>query len=286
MAKLDASRMKGNPPAATSYRGRQSSFGDVLLLRATGIERDFPLHRHDYYAFGLLDEGVEASWARGSQHLITMEDTVLLNPEDAHTGAPYCGKWSYRMLILEPETVEALARDRCEDSGSPLFRNPIVHDAETRSKLAALMDVHEVLPDLLDEELVGLLSHFIVRHGGGDRGHEAPDDASALALVRDMLVDVPFRSQSLADLSAASNLSRTYLVTAFKRRYGLPPMAFQLQHRLDKARRDLLQGNKPIAQIAIENGFYDQSDLNHHFSRIFAISPFRMRRQVWDRCRT
>ncbi|MET3521873.1 AraC-like DNA-binding protein [Mesorhizobium abyssinicae] len=190
------------------------------------------------------------------------------------------------MLILEPETVEALARDRCEGSGSPLFRTPIVRGGDTRSKLAALMDVHELIPDLLDEELVGFMSHLIAQHGGGDRGHEAPDDATALAVVRDMLIDEPFRSRSLADLSAACNLSRTYLVTAFKRRYGLPPMAFQLQHRLDRARRDLLHGDRPIAQIAIENGFYDQSDLNHHFSRIFAISPFRMRRQVRDSRRT
>jgi hypothetical protein len=73
--------MKGSSRADTSYRNRQSSFGDVLQLRATRIERDFPLHRHDYYAFGLLEEGVEASWARGRQYLITTEDTVLLNPE-------------------------------------------------------------------------------------------------------------------------------------------------------------------------------------------------------------
>ncbi len=263
-----------------NYSSRQLGFGEAILLSGVGVVRDFPRHRHDYYGFALIDEGVESYYARGSHHLITSADTVLLNPEDVHTGGPYANeRWSYRMLIVEPETVAAMANDHDNYARHPLFQCPIVRDLETRSRLTELMAAHATLPELFEELILEFYAFVAVRHGG-DRFRHTPDDAGKLRVLRDMLLEQPFRSLSLADLSAASNLSRTYLVTAFRRRYGLSPMAFQLQHRLARARYDLLRSDQPIARIAVENGFYDQSDLNRHFYRIFGISPFQMRRQI------
>lgn len=264
----------------TTYTYRRTGFGDTFLLRATKIGRDFPLHRHDYYGFAIIDAGVESYYARGNHHLVTDRDTVLLNADDVHTGAPYGGSWSYRMLILEPETVADLACDIRGQIGNPLFPDAIVEDVETRSKLVALMAAHERSPELLDEQLVDLYEHLIERHAGGACGPTMSMDANALEEIRDLLTEEPFRSRSLSSLAAASGLSRTYLVTAFKQRYGLPPIAFQLQQRLAKARRLLLRSDLSIVEIAIDNGFYDQSDFNRHFVRTFGISPFRMRRQI------
>ena len=264
----------------TTYTCRRTGFGDALSLRAIQIGRDFPLHRHDYYGFAIIDAGVEAYYARGQYHLVTDRDTVLLNADDVHTGAPYGESWSYRMLILEPETVAGLARDTRRQTGNPLFPDAVVQDRETRSKLVALMTTHERTPELLDEQLVDFYDHLIERHAGGICGPTMSMDAKALTEVRDLLIEEPFRSHSLSSLAAISGLSRTYLVTAFKQRYGLPPIAFQVQQRLAKARRLLLQSDLSIAAIAIDNGFYDQSDFSRHFSRTFGISPFRMRRQI------
>lgn len=264
----------------TIYGRRQTAFGDTLLLRAVRVAHDFPLHRHDYYGFALIDDGVEAYYARGSHHHVTSRDMVLLNAGDAHTGGPHGEDWSYRMLILEPETVAELTRDGPPGSGSPLFGEAVVQDEQARAKLIDVMAAFEQAPELLDERLVEFHADLVERHGGGRAPHPSPFDADALTAMRDMLIEEPAHRLSLTDLAAVSGLSRTYIVTAFRQRYGLPPAAFQIQHRLSNARRRLIEGHRAIADIAVENGFYDQSDFNRHFSRTFGISPSRMRRQV------
>ncbi|MEI9940708.1 MAG: AraC family transcriptional regulator [Pseudomonadota bacterium] len=79
------------------------------------------------------------------------------------------------------------------------------------------------------------------------------------------------------DLETLANrvgLSRFQALRAFKRRYGLPPHAYQLCLRISKARRLLLAGAPP-ADVAVHCGFVDQSHLNRHFKRIVGVTPMR-----------
>jgi len=265
----------------TSYRKSRTSFGDVLLLQARYEDTAFSPHYHDYYGFALVDAGVEAYFARGVNHLVTPAEIVMLNPGDVHTGGMYGNAgWTYRMLILEPPTAGQLAEASLGRSWNPLFRAPVAQDPLVRAALAHVMDAQHLWPELVDERLAAFFELAMHRQGDArppPAGHAVSD---ALTDIRDLLLDEPLQRRSLDELSAFSSLSRTYIVTAFRRRYGLPPMAFQLHHRLSRARRELLRNRRPIAQIALENGFYDQSDLNRHFRRFFGISPARMRRHI------
>jgi len=101
-----------------------------------------------------------------------------------------------------------------------------------------------------------------------------------LARIRDLLHARLAERVTLADLAHASGLSRGYLVTAFARRYGLPPSSYQFQLRLDRARSLLIEGDLSLADVALACGFYDQSDLTRHFARCYGITPGRFRRQM------
>lgn len=85
------------------------------------------------------------------------------------------------------------------------------------------------------------------------------------------------RPVSLAELSRAAGVSPFHLHRSFSRSVGLPPHAFQLQLRVDRAKA-LLAGGLDIAAVAQRTGFADQSHLTRVFRRSVGITPGRFPR--------
>jgi AraC-like DNA-binding protein len=96
--------------------------------------------------------------------------------------------------------------------------------------------------------------------------------AQALDRAREFLEDNIHERVTLDELSAASGLSRFHLVHSFSRRYGLPPHAFLIQMRIQRA-SSLLRSGMPCAQAALSVGFADQSHFARHFKKIMGVSP-------------
>jgi AraC-like DNA-binding protein len=71
-------------------------------------------------------------------------------------------------------------------------------------------------------------------------------------------------------------MSREGFSRRFKKLHGMAPQSFQLVEKLNDARRFLRMG-KPIAEVAIQTGFADQSHLGRFFRRIFGVTPGRYR---------
>ena len=78
----------------------------------------------------------------------------------------------------------------------------------------------------------------------------------------------------LETLASKVGLSRFQALRAFKRRYGLPPHAYQLCLRICRARTLLGAGAAP-ADVAVRCGFVDQSHLNRHFKRHVGVTPMQ-----------
>lgn len=72
-------------------------------------------------------------------------------------------------------------------------------------------------------------------------------------------------------------MSREGFSRTFVKRHGMPPHAYWLMHRLNKARYRLRAG-QPIVDVAFETGFADQSHLGRWFRRAFGITPGLYRR--------
>ncbi len=66
--------------------------------------------------------------------------------------------------------------------------------------------------------------------------------------------------------------SKTIALRVFCKQVGLPPHAYLVQTRVARA-KVLLSMRLPIAQVAADTGFTDQSHLNRHFKRIVGVTP-------------
>jgi transcriptional regulator GlxA family with amidase domain len=79
---------------------------------------------------------------------------------------------------------------------------------------------------------------------------------------------------SLAELSAMCGLSLHRFVTVFRCQVGIPPHQYVCRTRVRRARTLLRQG-VPLAAVALDTGFCDQSHLSRHFKRQCGITPGR-----------
>jgi AraC family transcriptional regulator len=77
---------------------------------------------------------------------------------------------------------------------------------------------------------------------------------------------------SLDDIVAESGLPRYRFLRLFKQETGLSPHEFMIRCRIERAKQLLLQG-KPLIEIAIDTGFFDQSHFYRHFKRVTGQSP-------------
>ena len=69
-------------------------------------------------------------------------------------------------------------------------------------------------------------------------------------------------------------VSQYRLLRAFKRAYGLPPHAYELNGRMQRARQMLRTGHTAAAAAAAAaSDFTDQSHFSRHFRRMWRMTP-------------
>jgi AraC family transcriptional regulator len=86
------------------------------------------------------------------------------------------------------------------------------------------------------------------------------------------------RPLSLTSLAADAAVHPVYLARVFRRHYTQSIGSFMLQSRLRLAMHRLAMTTEPIARIALECGFADQSHLTRLLHRETGSTPARFRR--------
>jgi AraC family transcriptional regulator len=85
-------------------------------------------------------------------------------------------------------------------------------------------------------------------------------------------------STPLPQLAEACGLSVSHFAHAFRRTTGLPPHAWLLRARVERAMTLLRGGNKSLSDIALACGFTDQSHFTRVFRRRVGVTPGAWRR--------
>ena len=78
---------------------------------------------------------------------------------------------------------------------------------------------------------------------------------------------------SIPSLVNDFNLSRRQFERKFKEYSGFSPKEFFKIVRFKNAMKESARGEKSLAQIAIECGYYDQSHFTHEFKKYSGYSP-------------
>jgi AraC family transcriptional regulator len=120
-------------------------------------------------------------------------------------------------------------------------------------------------------ELLALASRY--------RGRAAARPSRWLAPVRDRLHE-GFRAPlpGLEELAREAGVHPVHLARAFRAAYGTSPGGYLRRRRLEWAAEQLRQSERPLAAIASEAGFADQSHFTRAFRAAYGEPPGAWRR--------
>lgn len=99
--------------------------------------------------------------------------------------------------------------------------------------------------------------------------------SETIAFIRSNLAD----TIKVTDLAGLMKLSENQFRRKFKTEFGVTPQKFILRARLQASGHLLRSGTKPIAIIALECGFADQSYFSKQFRSFFGETPLQYRRR-------
>jgi AraC-like DNA-binding protein len=244
--------------------------------------RHFGRHWHATYGFGFLEHGAHSSASGRGNVDAYAGDVITTNPGEVHDGRPLGGasrRW--RIVYVDCDLLSSISRGRSE------ITRPVIQDARLRRALQRLFhrvehwsarrfaSAAEALA--CEESLVEACALLMARYGTARPSGEAPP--GDVRQVHDRLADDPFDPPTLADMAKMAGLSRYQVLRRFESVYGLPPHAWLLRQRAERARA-LIRDGSSLAEAAASSGFSDQSHMTRIFVRQFGFTPGAWRRAV------
>ena len=147
--------------------------------------------------------------------------------------------------------------------------------------VTSLEQPHHTSKIFLDHVLHALNCHFVCSYGG--MKIPAPRLRGGLSSVQMRTATGLLESHldgkiALQQIAAACDLSVSHFARAFRQTFQKPPYQWLTERRVDKARDLMVSSRLPLADIAIQCGFADQSSLNRSFKRIHGVTPGAWRR--------
>jgi AraC-like protein len=133
-------------------------------LRAGFSGHAYDRHRHETYAVGVTEAGLQCFHYRGTGRASTAGSVIAIHPDETHDGhARAHGGFTYRMLYADPALIAA-ALSGCS---LPFLREPVFDDPVLRGVIAeAFADFPAPLEDLAAPALVAALADALSRRAG------------------------------------------------------------------------------------------------------------------------
>ncbi len=237
----------------------ESSYAPSLFL---------PRHGHDEAALcfavrGSFDESI------GSRTFACDTYDVMVRPEAVRHSNRYDARGTRCVLIgVLPEAMQRLRpQTKLFDAAEPLPRG-------IGRSIAMRIHRELVVPDASSPiSIEGLVLELIGESSRPQRG-AAPH---WLKDARDFIHAHWPERPSLADIARAGGIHPANLVRGFRAHLRCSPGEYMRRLRLEHAKNALASSRRPIAEIALEAGFYDQSHFTNAFRRQTGMTPAEFR---------
>jgi AraC-like DNA-binding protein len=238
-------------------------------------------HSHETFSIGVIDGG-RADYINGaSRERVGAHTIVIMNPGDAHACNPSGDqRWSYRMLYVDQSWLGKLQHE-WGFSANRDFRPFGATMSTSPALFAGFNRFYAVLTasgaDQLRRQCAAVTFFEQVQSCLDPAAIVEREANRKLQRAAEFISDNCTGALKLEDICAAADLSPSYLIRAFKKRYGMTPHAYLLNRRIQLA-RGLLKGGGGIADVALEVGFSDQAHFQRTFKQFLAATPGQYRR--------
>lgn len=249
------------------------------------------LHAHQFLELLVVERGHGAHLHEGRRTPLRRGDVVTLAPGQFHDCADLASVEGW-VVLFEPAALSAPGSlvGRATDPRWTPFRTPGCigalhlsgHDRleleRHLSGLATELDAPGPGHRMAVAARLDLLLLLLAAQAAGQR---AGVQAVADPLVREAMEVIERESTgslSLAVLARRLGRSPSHLTERVRVATGRTVQQWIIAHRLDAARRLLVQTDEPVAAVAEAVGYVDPSHFTRHFTRANGLSPGAWRR--------
>jgi AraC-like DNA-binding protein len=288
-------------PLPLDLRRGGETFSPRLLHAGTVIsgpsgEGELAPHRHAVYHIVLYTESGDFFTLNGNTHLASPGTLIVTSPPDSHCFAPMRRRgYAYTEIAFSVEGADKKLEIPMPDLLGMLFKIPVSARARPlqlgKSAAARLQNsIARLVGQYADGSqasraagaltLLGILLWLAENYfGRGAERHDVLPVLSPLEVAREEIELRLGEPLSVASLAKLAGLTPNHFNTAFRLRYGMPPIRLQAHLRIEKARRLLETTDARVSEIAERVGFSDIYQFSKTFKRLTGLSPLCYRRK-------
>jgi AraC-like DNA-binding protein len=257
------------------FLGR-ADFRDVELLRAEHTPRTWTIFNLGFGFASLRSWNGRVDYRR-RRHRAGAGEVFCSEPGEVHCAAPSGanGVGSFDVLQVLPGAFEA----QCRAEGLRVAPHFAAIVAKATLRLGGALNALQLalVGDASSVELQSRLA-VLVNACVSEVIEPLPRPTTKLpprAVVerlRELLHSTEGSRIRLLEFAQQAGVSQFKLLRGFKRLYGLPPHAYELNLRVERARH-MLRAGHTAAEAAAANDFTDQSHFSRHFRRMWGMTP-------------
>jgi AraC-like DNA-binding protein len=255
---------------------RPEGFPGVELQQGCGVTGDVPRHWHEEYELYAVTGGYGKLHHGGTTYANPAGTLNLVEPGEVHSNqTPDGHSCDFLKLDFDPALLVTASAEVTPRHAPLAFSTPSVAHPDTFRRFVRLYRTLALpaSPLACESALLDFLVTLLRRHMRTRATLPAiGSETKAVRLVREYLAAHYASKVDLAQIAVVADLSPFHLTRVFTRHTGMPPHAFLTQIRIARAKA-LLRTRVPVARVAAETGFADQSHLTRVFKQVVRVGP-------------
>ncbi|MDN3956345.1 AraC family transcriptional regulator [Sporolactobacillus laevolacticus] len=228
-------------------------------------------HFHDEVSIGIIEQGsCRTEIGHHSFHL--SEGTLLIIPSKAvHRCQPKdTTNWRFKMIYLGDSLFSKIFGD--------MVRNGSIYPKLKSGTFQYVIKTFKLFEEsLLNQEtepkvLIDLMNVMDLHEKGSIKQNSEPPNSEKIGNIIQYLNKHYLSRITIDELSEQFGINKYQLIRQFHSCTGLTPQKYLINLRINEAKK-MLQNNRPIADVAIASGFYDQSHFDKYFKAYTGVVP-------------
>jgi AraC-like DNA-binding protein len=253
---------------------------ETEFILATNCQRKWRVFHEAYVICHCTKASADVHY-RGKMQQLEDAHYMLMEPGETHVNRVVPRPQTYTVLRIAPAVIEQLAGE-LRVPHNPHFTLMQHSDPAIIRAFEQLVTAVSAGATILEQQSRFASCWGLILENYSERARPSTDgDASAqrapVERAKLYLRERFSETVSLAELANAAGLSRFHLLRSFARRVGMPPHAYQVRLRIERACRLMQVGVSP-SDAAMSVGFADQSHFTRHFRKVMSITPGRYAR--------
>jgi AraC-like DNA-binding protein len=103
-------------------------------------------------------------------------------------------------------------------------------------------------------------------------------DLAWLRRAKDLMDREYGRPLDVAQVAATAHMSESHFARAFRREYGEPPATYLMTRRIERAKAQLRETDKPVTEICLDIGFRSLGSFTSRFHEVVGMTPTEYRK--------